>query len=519
MQTVDYRIPASEWNNDQVHRRAISTALNLDPETVFYYRVTRRNIDARAQLIYLVLKAEVSLTNVCLYEDPVFDFKEVSDKPIVHIIGSGPCGYFAALELILSGIKPIIIERGKDVRERRRDLKFIQQDGIVNPDSNYCFGEGGAGTYSDGKLYTRSDKRGNIRRVLDLLIYHGADPDIAVDAHPHIGSNKLPGIVQNMRSTIEKCGGEILFNTRLEDFEVKQEKIVQLKTNRGDFKTERVILATGHSARDIYHLFHKKGISILLKPFAIGIRIEHPQATIDAIQYKQSKRPDYLPAASYALSCQIKEKGVFSFCMCPGGLIIPAATAPGEIVVNGMSLSRRDSPFANSGMVTTVDEKDFKNFTKFGPLQGLMFQAEIEKRMFDLGDGSQKAPAQRLEDFIKKQTSSQLPETSYIPGIYPSALHQHLPLELAERLRKGLEIFCQRLPAYKHKDAVLVSTESRTSAPLTIPRNPDNLMHPQVSGLYPAGEGAGFAGGILSAAMDGQKVAKAIAETLQSKLN
>ncbi|MBK8955088.1 MAG: FAD-binding protein [Saprospiraceae bacterium] len=510
MQIADYRIPAAEIDNQEAHRQAISQALKIKKGLPFSFRIIRRNIDARSKTIFYVLRAEVNPIGVNTVEATEFDFKYVGDKPVVHIVGSGPCGYFAALELILAGYKPVILERGKDVRERRRDLRAIQQDGIVNPDSNYCYGEGGAGTYSDGKLYTRSDKRGNIRRVLDLLVFHGADPDILIDVHPHIGSNKLPGIVHNIRMTIEKSGGEILFNTCLIDFVVEQGSITKLITNRNTIESQQVIIATGHSAREIYRLFYEKNLSIELKSFAIGVRIEHPQKLIDAIQYKTEPRPDYLPAASYALSCQVENKGVFSFCMCPGGLIIPAATAPGEMVVNGMSLSKRDSPFANSGIVTTVDPSDFKDFSRFGALQGMLYQAHIEKCMFELGDGGQSAPAQRLEDFLKNQSSKELPGTSYIPGIFPAALHHHLPAELNHRLKNGLAQFCKRLPEYLHKDAILVATESRTSAPVTIPRDRETLMHPQIIGLYPAGEGAGYAGGILSAAMDGQKVAHAV---------
>lgn len=511
---VDYRIPAPFLHDDAAHRHAICEALHWEPGTAFAYQITRRNLDARSKTIYYVLKAQVSLTNVRLDSAPQHAFKYAGDGPEVYIIGSGPCGYFAALELLQVGVRPIVLERGKDVQSRRRDLKAIQQMGQVHPDSNYCFGEGGAGTYSDGKLYTRSDKRGNVRKVLELLVQHGADPDILVDVHPHIGSNKLPMILQNIRQVIEKYGGEVRFNHRVEDFIIEHGKISRLESNQGSFKVERVILATGHSAREMYQLFYHKNLSLLVKSFAVGVRIEHPQPVIDAMQYKQSPRPNYLPAASYQLSCQVHEKGVFSFCMCPGGLIIPAATAPGEIVVNGMSLSRRDSPFANSGLVTTVDAQDFKGFEKEGVLQGMFYQKSVEQKMFALGAGGQQAPAQRLEDFLKKSCSKLLPQTSYIPGIFSAPLHKELPQALALRLQKGLEILCKRMPAYRHPEAVLVATESRTSAPLTIPRDPYSLMHVEVQGLYPAGEGAGFAGGILSAAMDGQKVAAAIVHEL-----
>ncbi len=511
---IDYRIPAPDFEVEEAHRSMIREQLRLEADQQVYFRIIRRNLDARARTIYFVVRAEWSTES--LPPDPAIipGFRNVADRPEVHIIGSGPCGYFAALELIRLGLKPILIERGKDVRDRRRDLRNIQQFGIVHPDSNYCYGEGGAGTYSDGKLYTRSDKRGNIKDVLDLLVLHGANPDIRVDVHPHIGSNKLPGILEKIRHTILHYGGELHFGTRMTDFIVENGEIEKILTNKGEFVAQNLILATGHSARDIYLLFAKKSLQIHLKEFAIGLRIEHPQSVIDEIQYKMGKRPDYLPPASYSLSCQISGRGVFSFCMCPGGLIIPAATSPGEIVVNGMSLSRRDSPFANSGMVSSVDQKDFKSYENQGPLQGMHYQADLEKRIFDLGDGSQRAPAMRLPDFLSSKESKDLPESSYIPGVYPARLQDSFPKELFTRLQAGLSAFCDKMPLYRHKNAILVAVESRTSAPVKIPRHSESMMHPQVKGLFPAGEGAGYAGGILSAAMDGQRVAKAVYESI-----
>jgi uncharacterized FAD-dependent dehydrogenase len=507
---VDYTLTPDEIQSDQAHRRAIQLKLQLDTDHIFYYRIVKRNIDARNRNIVYVLRAEVEL-DVPLV-DPVYNFnyQDVSDKPEVHIIGAGPCGYFAALQLIESGLKPVIIERGKDVKSRRKDLRDIQQNIQVNPDSNYCFGEGGAGTYSDGKLYTRSDKRGNVQKILRVLIDHGAHEDILVDVHPHIGSNKLPGIVNNIRMTIEKFGGEVHFNTRVNNFIINQQGIQGIDTSTGIYNTSRLIMAAGHSARSLYEDLNRQQILIESKPYAIGVRIEHPQSVIDEIQYKQHQRHPQLPPSSYSLACQIHHKGVFSFCMCPGGLIIPAATSPGEIVVNGMSLSRRDSPFANSGIVTSVDDIDFKNYIQHGNLRGMYFQQEVEQRMFQLGDGTQKAPAQRLQDFFANVKGQDVPDSSYIPGLFAVNLFKELPAAIAQRLKEGLQIFCEKMPGYLHKDAVIVGTESRTSAPVRIPRDPVSCMHPQLSGFFPAGEGAGYAGGILSAAMDGQNVARAV---------
>ncbi|MBL7821476.1 MAG: FAD-binding protein [Saprospiraceae bacterium] len=520
MQLVDYRLLPEEIDDDAAHRKALAEQLELKDPHSFDYKIIRRNIDARARNVYFVFRAEVfkeaasSSSSISIE----FNYKNVSDAKQVHVIGAGPCGYFAALKLIELGLKPIVIERGKDVRDRRRDLKSIQQDGIVNPDSNYCFGEGGAGTYSDGKLYTRSDKRGSIQSVLNILVDHGADPEIVIDVHPHIGSNRLPEIVANIRKTILKFGGEIHFNTKLQDLEIENQLVKKIITNHTTYDCSDVILATGHSARDIFELLNTKNCSLSYKPFALGVRIEHPQQVIDQIQYKQNPRHAKLPAASYSISCQIDGNGVFSFCMCPGGLIVPAATAPGELVMNGMSLSRRDSPFANSGFVCTVDASDFKKHAHYHALQGMYFQKEVEQKMFGLGDGSQKAPAQRLVDFIKKRKSLDLPDCSYIPGIFPASLHTELPNAISDRLRNAFIYFGERMSQFLHPDAIMVSPESRTSSPVKIPRDQQSLMHPDIKGLFPAGEGAGYAGGILSAAMDGQRVAQAVYNKINGKL-
>ncbi len=515
MLAVDYRLLPDDIENDAAHRKAIAQAIDVADPFSFSYKIIRKNIDARAKNIYFIFRAELNPTDQPSNVISKSIYSNVADREAVHIIGAGPCGYFAALKLIELGVKPIIFERGKDVRERRKDLRNIQQEGIVNPNSNYCFGEGGAGTYSDGKLYTRSDKRGSIQSVLEQLVAHGADPEILIEVHPHIGSNKLPGIVANLRQTILSYGGEIHFNSRITDFVIEQNILKGIVTENQTFACKQLILATGHSARDIFKCLHAKNIELHCKPFALGVRIEHPQAVIDQIQYKQNPRHAKLPAANYGISCQINGNGIFSFCMCPGGLIVPSATAPGELVMNGMSLSRRDSPFANSGFVSTVDLKDFKKFEKFGALQGMEYQQEVEQKMFGLGDGSQKAPAQRVLDFIKQRKSGDLPDCSYIPGIFSASLDKELPATISDRLRKALSYFGERMPLYLHPDALILAPESRTSSPVKIPRDPVSLMHPQIQGLFPAGEGAGFAGGILSAAMDGQKIAQAVWNAVQ----
>ncbi len=510
--TIDFTIHPDYIHNTHSLRQAIK---EQSPDALpdnFHFKITRRNIDARHKSVKYILRAEVSENEQPIIKNKISEgYKNVSQKKPVHIIGAGPCGYFAALELIRHGLKPIIIERGKDVRERRKDLRAIQQESEVNPNSNYCFGEGGAGTYSDGKLYTRSNKRGNIHEVLEILVEHGAHPDILIDVHPHIGSNKLPAVVQKIRQTIIEHGGEVYFNQKLEDIEIKNNQIAGFRTQSAEFASSDLILSTGHSARDIYQLLHDKNIAIEAKPFALGVRIEHPQSLIDEIQYHQSVRHPNLPAASYSLSCQVEQSGVFSFCMCPGGLIVPAATSPGEIVVNGMSLSRRDSPFANSGLVTAVDESDFVKYAKHQGLKAMLFQKDIEQKVFQHGNGSQCGPSQRIMDLLHNKLSQSLPSTSYIPGIYSAEMKEFFPKNILERIKQGLKEFGKKMPSYLTNEAIVVATESRTSAPVRIPRHSNTCEHIQVKGFFPAGEGAGYAGGILSAALDGIRVAKAIA--------
>ena len=494
------------------------------------YRLVRKSVDARSRQPVFRMQVDVYITEQYTPPQPIsINYQQVQHKKSVLIVGAGPAGYFAALQLLALGIQPIILDRGKDVRARRRDLKAIQQDGVVDPNSNYCFGEGGAGTYSDGKLYTRSKKRGKIEPILRTLVEHGATSEILIDAHPHIGSNKLPKVVANIRQTIIEHGGLIHFEHKVTDFIL--DRTSSSPSIRGvvvndtkEFFGAATILATGHSARDIYLLLYKHQLRIESKDFALGVRIEHPQSLIDQIQYRQKKRALQLPAASYALVCQVEKRGVFSFCMCPGGLIVPAATAPGELVVNGMSLSRRDSPYSNSGMVVAVETKDLAAYNNksyegiYDPVfNGLKFQQEVEQKMFAAGDGSQQAPAQRIVDFCQNKTSKNLGNTSYIPGIYSAPMQNLLPAFVANRLQKALPEFGKKKKGYYTNEAQIVGTESRTSSPLRIPRDAESLMHPQLKGLFPCGEGAGFAGGIVSAAMDGENVAKAVAELLNAK--
>ena len=512
---VEVKLSPDHINDSASLERVIAKTAKI--QRPFYHKVLRKSIDARGRTAVFRLRVGVAKDEELPKPPPYRNSYSTGEgRPEVYIIGAGPAGYFAALECLEQGLCPIVLDRGKDVRARRRDLKAIQQDGVVNPHSNYCFGEGGAGTYSDGKLYTRAHKRGSIRKVLHLLVEHGAQEDILQDAHPHIGSNKLPHIIAAMRSTIEACGGEVRFDQHVVDIAAEQGRVVGLTLADGaSIEVQNVILATGHSARDIYELFSRKQWTLEAKPFALGVRIEHPQALIDQQQYGSSPRHENLPAASYSLATQVEETGVFSFCMCPGGLIVPAATAPGELVVNGMSLSRRDSPYANSGFVTEVNEEDWAEFSDQGALAGLAFQKAAEKRIFEAGDGSQQAPAQLIEDFIAGRLSSKLNTTSYIPGVYSAPMHELLPAPIAARLRQGLKQLTKKIKGYTSNAGQIIGIESRTSSPVRIPRDKESLQHKDVAGLYPCGEGAGFAGGILSAAMDGQKVAKKIAETVK----
>ena len=504
-------LPAEAADAAFVEQRAIQKS-RLNAREVQDVKVLRRSIDARGSRPFVRLKVAVYAGEHYEPEPALLDgFHAVDAGQRVVIVGTGPAGYFAALELIELGLRPILVDRGKDVRTRRRDLRAIQQFGEVNPHSNYCFGEGGAGTYSDGKLYTRSHKRGDIEKAMRLLVEHGADPDILIDAHPHIGSNKLPKIVANIRETILHYGGEIHFDSPVTDFLIEDGRLRGVVVNeREEYRGEAVILATGHSARDIYYLLHRRGILIEPKPFALGVRIEHPQSLIDRIQYNQSPRDEHLPASSYRLACQVDGRGVFSFCMCPGGLVVPAATAPGEIVVNGMSMSRRDSAFANSGTVVAVELEDLAPFQHHGIFAALEFQRSVEQAMFAAGDGSQKAPALRLTDFVEGRLSQSLPDSSYIPGLYPAPLYELLPPAIYARLREGVREFGRKMKGYFTEQANVIGTESRTSAPVRIPRNRETYMHEGLPGLFPAGEGAGYAGGIISAAMDGQNVARAV---------
>ncbi len=479
--------------------------------------LVKRSIDARSKQPVYRLQLDLYINEAHQpSKSHIQNLSIVSNKKKCIIVGAGPAGYFAALELIELGIQPVIFDRGKDVQTRRRDLRAIQQFGTVNPNSNYCFGEGGAGTYSDGKLYTRSHKRGNIIKTLQLLVEHGAQKDILIDAHPHIGSNKLPKIVANIRQTILDYGGEIHFDSLVTDFIIQDQKMSGVVVNNEtEHFGDAVILATGHSARGIFRLLHQKNIKIEFKPFALGVRVEHPQPLIDQIQYRQKNREENLPASSYKLVCQVKERGVFSFCMCPGGLVVPASTAPGELVVNGMSLSRRDSPFANSGTVVAVEWEDLKDFHHFGIFAGMEFQRSVEQKMFNASDGTQRAPALRLTDFIHGKVFSTLPDTSYIPGLTSTNLHQLLPDFIYKRLREGMKIFGQKMKGYYTEEANVIGTESRTSSPIRVPRHQETLMHEDMEALFPCGEGAGYAGGILSAAMDGQNVAKAVAKYVE----
>lgn len=513
-QTIILKVRPSEASDYDSVKELAAQACNVPPERVTGYNIIKKSLDARGRQAWFQLTLQVFINEPFQPAQlvPLFLQEVHNAQKKVVVVGAGPAGLFAALRLIEAGIKPIVLERGKDVRARRRDLAAMNKEGIVNSESNYCFGEGGAGTYSDGKLYTRSTKRGDVQRILSILVHFGAEEKILYEAHPHIGTNKLPQIITAIREKIIQCGGEVLFQKKLVDFNIKGGRVNAVVTADGDnIAADAVVLATGHSARDIFMLLKNKGLLIEVKPFALGVRVEHPQALIDSAQYHCDKRNDYLPPAAYSLVQQVDGKGVFSFCMCPGGIIAPAATAPGEIVVNGWSPSKRNNPYANSGIVVNVEEKDLHLFSKHGALAAMYFQQSVEQRAYEVGGGSLVAPAQRLADFAKGIVSSSLPECSYLPGVQSANLKEVLPPFVHKSLQLGFKEFGKKLKGYFTNDAVVVATESRTSSPVRIPRDRESLQHPQVANLYPCAEGAGYAGGIVSAAMDGERIAAQIA--------
>ncbi len=478
-------------------------------------KLIKRSLDARKPEIKVNLRYEAYIDEEAVTAPLAFNLKDVSKAEAIHIVGAGPAGLFAALEAIHQGLKPIVFERGKDVRARRRDLAKLNKEQTVNPESNYCFGEGGAGTYSDGKLYTRSKKRGDVNRILAGLVQFGADENITIEAHPHIGTNKLPQIIIAMREAIIEYGGEVHFGKKLTDIDYEKNSIKSIEINGEEtMPVQYLILATGHSARDIFELLHARKIEIKAKPFALGVRVEHPQELINHIQYHENYDNELLPPAAYKIVKQVDGKGVYSFCMCPGGIIAPCATAPNEIVTNGWSPSKRNNPFANSGIVVTIEEEDWSAFSQYGELAALKFQEDVEYKMFQSipENAGQQAPAQRLIDFVKGKPSKDLPKCSYQPGIVPTRLDQVLPSFVAKRLRKAFDLFGKSMKGYFTNDAVIVGVESRTSSPVSIPRDRESMQHTQLKNLFPVGEGAGYAGGIVSAAIDGMKAVEKVRE-------
>lgn len=511
---TELKLTPKQASDEKYYIPILAADLGVKQGQIRGHKVLRRSIDARGRRdVFIRMRTEAYIDEEVPDEKPfVPPYRKITGKHQVLIAGSGPAGLFAAVKLIEHNIKPVIIERGKDVSRRKRDVAQLSRNNYLDPDSNYCYGEGGAGTFSDGKLYTRSSKRGNVQRILQIFEYHGAPKDILSNAHPHIGTNILPKIITDMRQHILLSGGEIHFDSRITDFKTEADRIVSVETASGDiFEGDALILATGHSARDIYELLHRKGLELTEKGFAMGLRVEHSQDLIDQIQYSCTVRDEYLPAAAYNLVEQIEGRGVYSFCMCPGGFIVPAATGPEEVVVNGMSPSKRNSKFANSGIVTEIRPEDFPNREKYGIMAGLKYQQSIEHSAYLNGGKGVEAPAQRLTDFVNGRLSKNLPETSYHPGIISSPMHFWLPEAISKRLREGLRRFDNKMKGCLNEEGVGIGVESRTSSPLRIPRDKNTRNHPQIKNLYPCGEGAGFSGGIVSSALDGEKSAEAVA--------
>ena len=513
-QEIEIVLLPEEKDDELLLKQKAAQSLKIALNRIQSVQIRKRSIDARSRQVVFRVKVLVAIDEQLAPEIFTVNYRSVTDKKPVLIVGAGPAGIFAALRCIELGLKPIVLERGKDVKQRRRDLAAINKQGLINPESNYCYGEGGAGTYSDGKLYTRSNKRGDVNHVLQTLVAYGASPDILVDARPHIGTNKLPQIITALREQILNAGGEVHFGAKVTDFLLESNSLKGVVLADGNkLNAESLILATGHSARDIYELLHQKQIVIEAKAFALGVRIEHPQVLVDQAQYHCAVRSPHLPPSYYSLVEQVDNRGVFSFCMCPGGIIAPCATDYNEIVVNGWSPSKRNNPFANSGTVVQINLEDVPG-SETDPLRLLNFQLAIEQQAYRLGGGNLVAPAQRMVDFVEGKVSNDLPLNSYLPGTASVDLTEVLPEFIHQRLRKALPLFGQKMKGYYTNEAILVGVESRTSSPVRIPRDRETLQHPQITGLYPCGEGAGYAGGIVSAAIDGMNCAEAIAKKL-----
>ena len=520
LQDISLRVSPKTAAVTSLLKREAARQLHIPEEEINDLRILRRSVDARQRQVMVSLTVRVAVgEDYCVKEisEPVEFAPLPADAPVMVIVGAGPAGLFAALEAIQAGVRPILLERGKDVDSRRIDLADISRKGVVDPDSNYCFGEGGAGAYSDGKLFTRSKKRGDVRSVLQLLYQHGADESVLIDAHPHIGSDCLPHVIRNIRNTIIKAGGEVRFCAKVTDIVIRDNRVEGVILADGSEVKGPVVLATGHSARDVYRMLSARNVALEAKGFAMGVRLEHPQQLIDVLQYHSKEgRGKYLPAADYSFVSQADGRGVYSFCMCPGGVIVPAASAPGELVVNGMSASARAGQWANSGIVVEIRPGDFPEYEKYGELQLMHLQEDVEKVFFKESGDSLNAPAQRMTDFVNSKLSSSLPKGSYPAGMHSARVDRLLPAFVASRLQKGFRDFDRRCKGFLTPEATVVGLESRTSSPVRVPRDPATMAHPEVAGLYPAGEGAGYAGGIVSAAIDGQRCARACAEFLKN---